>query len=84
MTEMRNQRWNDAPNVVTMMKLIDNTMYVARWKLKLIFSNGSWQLVQEIVQHDAQNSDAFQQMIIGLGEHLTRKNDGEVSGGVNY
>lgn len=37
--------------------------------------------MQEIVQHDAQNSDAFQQMIIGLGEHLTRKNDGEVSGG---
>lgn len=36
--------------------------------------------MQEIVQHDAQNSDAFQQMIIGLGEHLTRKNDGEVSG----
>ena len=67
-----------------MMKLIDNTMYVVCWKFKFIFSNGSWQQVQEIVQHDAQNSDAFQQMIIGLGEHLTRKNNGEVSESVNY
>ena len=59
MSKMRKERSYHAPHLLTVVKLKENTLDVASGKRELVFCYGTWQEMQQIVQHDAQDGDAL-------------------------
>ena len=59
MSEMGKDRSDHAPHLLTVVELKEHTLNVASGKRELVFCYGTWQEMQQIVQHDAQDGDAL-------------------------
>ena len=59
MSEMGKDRSDHAPHILTVVELKEHPLDVASGKRELVFCYGTWQEMQQIVQHDAQDGDAL-------------------------